>query len=188
MIYIDSNGALRPLYLTEENGIQTIITVPPKIGTPYWMILDGCRFNIGVSWFTIINPYNHQGAFQQEHIYYFNISPSRSVDCYVHDFIDKSNQLWDKFDTANMPFHDNGSLINTTPQSVFASGNAFPYVVGTGVVQNIVAGQPISFSSLTEDQLYIELKEPECKCKYLMDGHDSGCEYFKWKRSFKSVS
>jgi hypothetical protein len=32
-----------------------------------------------------------------------------------------------------------------------------------------------------DDDLYN--KEPECRCEFLLDGHNQECEYVKWKHS-----
>jgi hypothetical protein len=33
----------------------------------------------------------------------------------------------------------------------------------------------------------LDNKEPVCRCKYLLDGHDKHCEYIKWKTSRRTV-
>lgn len=186
MCYVDSKGNLSPLYLIEETGIQIIDTVPPPCGTPFRLIVKGSKFSLLQNTFTIDNPFNNFGSFQYEHIYYEG--PTSIARYNVHDFINKSNKLWERFDTTNMPLHDNGSLINTAPQPIHGGSPIFyqnnkQILTNKGWIRSDSLDEVLGTIKVTEDQFLVKSKEPECHCKHLLDGHDAGCEYIKWKKS-----
>lgn len=170
MIYLDNNGIPQPLYLVVNQGVQRLDRVPPPVGTPYFLLTGGCTFCDSNNEVFFIEDIQLKPMVRWDQhttsmsIYYYDQQSGISgimkspVDAFT-----RMQYYWDRFHLDPAFYEANG------------------YHGPTQVIR-VAPIAPIPFIDMT---FTLQRSEPDCHCRSLLDGHDTGCEYMKWKNKHK---